>query len=529
MSQPHPRAEPNRHADVVVVGGGAAGLAAALQLARSRRSVVVVDAGEPRNAPAAHMHAYLGHDGRPPTEFLAIGRAEARGYGAMIVDDTATAVTTNPDADGFLVALAGGTVIRARRVVVATGLVDELPDIPGVAEQWGRGVIHCPYCHGWEVRDQRISIIATGPMSAHQALLFRQLSDRVTMIVHDTRALGPDDRARLAARGVQIIDGSVARIVIEGDTVRGVRLDDGRVIDSDAVVVSPRFVARAELLLDLGISPVPAPRGTGEMIGTDDRGATSVPGIYAAGNVADVSHQVLQAAAEGSRIGAAVNADLADEEASLALEVLSGDGAGDWDRRYWSKAQRWSGQPNGTLVVELAHVGPGSALDVGCGEGADAVWLAQQGWDVTAIDISQVALDRAQWLARDAGVEITWAQADLAVEPPPRRYDLVSVHYPALRHTPGSDAIHALVDAVAAGGTLLVVGHDHDGSDHHRHHGFDPADYVQPGDVAKHLDDEWSIEVHETRPRTRPPGPDAPDVPDVVLRARRAPTRPGGE
>jgi len=523
MNQRHPWTEPpDRRCDVVIVGGGGAGLSAALQLARSRRSVVVVDAGEPRNAPAAHMHAYLGHDGRPPTEFLAIGRAEVHNYGADIVDDTATTVRTNPDGNGFQVVLAGGNVIEGRRVLVATGLVDELPDIPGVAEQWGRGVIHCPYCHGWEVRDQKIAVIATGPLAAHQALLFRQLSDRVTMIVHDRLGLAADDRSRLAARGLQIEDCPVASVVIDDATVRGVRLDDGRLIESDAVVVAPRFVARTELLQALGITPVPAAMGTGEVIETDGRGATAIPGIYAAGNVADVSHQVLQAAAEGSRIAAAINADLVDEDTSLALDALPGDSADDWDRRYASEAQRWSGQPNGALVIEIEHVAPGSALDVGCGEGADAFWLAQRGWDVTAVDISQLALDRAQRAAEDVGVEIDWIRADSASEPPAgRRYDLVSVHYPALRHTPGDDAIHSIIDAVAPGGTLLVVGHDLDGSDHHRHGGFDPSDYVQPTDVAQHLDAAWTIETQEMRPRTGPPGSDGPDIPDVVLRARR--------
>ncbi len=524
MSQPHPpAAASHRRVDVVVVGGGGAGLAAALQLARSRRSVVVVDAGQPRNAPAAHMHAYLGHDGRSPTEFLAIGRAEVLGYGAEIVDDTVVAVAANPGGGGFRVDLAGGAVVDGRRVLLATGLVDELPDIPGVAEQWGRGVLHCPYCHGWEVRDQRSAVVATGPMSAHQALLFRQLSDRVTMIVHDPGVLSDEDRHRLAARGVRIEDSPVAAVVIDDGIVGGVRLDDGRVVDADAVVVSPRFVARAGLLRDLGVSTVPAPRGLGEMVETDGSGATAVPGIYAAGNVADVSHQVLQAAAEGSRIGAVINADLAHEDASLALEASPGDGAEDWERRYASERQRWSGLPNGSLVVEIERVAPGTALDIGCGEGADAIWLARRGWDVTAVDLSQVALDRARRAADDAGVVVNWVRADIGVEPlGPRRYDLVSVHYPALRHAPGDDAIHAIIDAVAAGGTLLVVGHDMDGDHHHRHHGLDPADYVQPPDVARHLDPAWTIEVQEVRPRQRPPGSPGPDVPDVVLRARRA-------
>ena len=136
-----------QHCDVAVIGGGAAGLAAALQLSRSRRSVVVVDAGEPRNAPAAHMHGYLGHDGLPPGELLAIGRTEVYSYGGTILEGTATSLERADD--GFRVGLADGTALHARRVMMATGLIDELPDIPGLAEQWGRGVLHCPYCHGW--------------------------------------------------------------------------------------------------------------------------------------------------------------------------------------------------------------------------------------------------------------------------------------------------------------------------------------------------------------------------------------------
>jgi thioredoxin reductase len=514
--------EPAPGCDVVVVGGGAAGLAAAVQLARSRRSVVVVDAGEPRNAPAAHMHSYLGHDGLPPAEFLAIARAEVRAYGAEIVEGAATTITENPAGDGFDVLVAGAGVITGRRVLVATGLVDELPDIPGVAEQWGRGVIHCPYCHGWEVRDRPIAVIATGPLSAHQALLFRQLSDHVTVIVHAPPGVSAEDRPRLVARGVRIEDGPVAAVVIDDDQVRGVRLGDGRVIDADAVVVSPRFVARSEPLRALGITPVPAPRGAGEMIATDAAGATTVAGVYAAGNVADVRHQVLQAAAEGGRVAAAINADLADEDASLAVDALVGDGAEHWDRRYAGTSQWWSGQPNAALVAEIGDAVPGSALDVGCGEGADALWLARRGWDVTAVDISQVALDRARRAADEAGVKVDWIRADVTLDAPdPDRYDLVSVQYPALPRGAGDDAIPAILGAVAPGGTLLFVGHAFD-RDSHRHHGHDPSNHVQPDDVVGHLGPEWTVQVHEHRPRTWPPGHNGPDVADVVLRARRA-------
>jgi thioredoxin reductase len=306
--------------DVVVVGGGAAGLAAALQLGRARRSVVVADAGEPRNAPAAHMHGYLGHDGRPPQDFLAIARDEARRYGAEIVSGAVTRVTRRADTGGddprFVVELADGTTTNTGRVVLlATGLVDELPDIPGVAEQWGRGVLHCPYCHGWEVRDHRIVVIATSIMATHQALLFRQLSELVTVVVHEPGIVSEDDQTKLRARGVHLEAGPVAEVVADDtDAVAGVRMADGRTLDADAVVVGPRFVARTELLDGLGLVPVPAPMGRGERIDADIRGATSVPGVYAAGNAVDPSHQVLHAAADGSRVAQFINADLVERD-----------------------------------------------------------------------------------------------------------------------------------------------------------------------------------------------------------------------
>jgi thioredoxin reductase/SAM-dependent methyltransferase len=519
--------------DVVVVGGGAAGLAAALQLARARRSVVVVDAGEPRNAPAAHMHAYLGHDGLPPAEFLAIARKEVLGYGAQIVRGTATGVTGSV-ADGFAVAVRSGPALTGRRVLLATGLVDVLPDIPGLADQWGRGVIHCPYCHGWEIRDQRVVLLATSPLTAHQALLFRQLTDRVTVVLHDPEAVSHADRRRLGARGVRFTDGRVAEVMYEEGAadpgaLRGVRLADGRVLEADAVVVAPRFVARTELLAGLGIEPVPAPMGAGEMIPTDGRGATPVAGLYAAGNAADVSSQVLGAAAEGSRVGAAINADLAGEDADLAL-ARPGDTAADWDQRYAATDRWWSGRPNGALVAEAGPLEPGTALDVGSGEGADAIWLAGRGWRVTGLDISQVALDRAQKAADDAGVQVEWMQADLGGEHrEPGQYDLVTVHYPALPLAADDRAIRALLGAVAPNGRLLVVGHAFDGHGHGHGHahkgnapsGFRPEDYVQPGDVARRLGAGWVVEVHETRPRVTPPGYDGPHVDDVVLHARR--------
>ncbi|MFP5371096.1 MAG: NAD(P)/FAD-dependent oxidoreductase, partial [Actinomycetes bacterium] len=188
--------------DVVVIGGGAAGLSGAVALARSRRTVLVVDAGEPRNAPADGVHNHLGREGTPPGELLAFGRAEVTGYGAEVMDGRVTAVRREDDG-GFVVTLGDGRAVSARRLLVATGLVDELPDIPGVAERWGRDVLHCPYCHGWEVRDQAIGILATGPMAVHQALLFRQLSADVTFFRHTGLELPADEAEQLAALGIR--------------------------------------------------------------------------------------------------------------------------------------------------------------------------------------------------------------------------------------------------------------------------------------------------------------------------------------
>ena len=180
--------------DVVVVGGGAAGLSAALVLGRARRRVAVVDAGAPRNAPAAHMHGFLSRDGMPPADLLAAGRAEVTGYGVELIEDQVVEIEA-----GFVVRLASGNVLKGRRVVIATGVHDELPEIPGVRERWGRDLLHCPYCHGWEVRDQPIGVLGTLPGSVQHALLVGQWSDDVVFFVH-TYDLSSAERVQLEAR-----------------------------------------------------------------------------------------------------------------------------------------------------------------------------------------------------------------------------------------------------------------------------------------------------------------------------------------
>jgi thioredoxin reductase len=307
--------------DAVVVGGGAAGLNGALMLARSRRSVLVVDAGAPRNAPADGVHGLLARDGMPPAELLARGRDEVRGYGGHVVEGEVDAAAR--EGDGFAVTLVGGRAVRARRLLVTTGLVDELPPVDGLRERWGRDVVHCPYCHGWEVRDRAIGVLATGPMSVHQALLFRQLSADVTYFAHTAPEPTGRDAARLAALGVPVVRGEVAGLEVAGDRLTGVRLAGGAVVPRQVVAVATRMVARAGFLAGLGLRAVDHPSGVGQYVPADPTGRTEVPGVWVAGNVTDLSAQLGAAAAAGALAGAQINADLVMADADRAVGALA--------------------------------------------------------------------------------------------------------------------------------------------------------------------------------------------------------------
>lgn len=309
--------------DVAIVGGGAGGLSAATVLARSLRSVVVIDAGQPRNAPAAGAHNVLGQDGISPLDLLARGRAEATGYGAEI--RPGTVVDAAGSVDDFTLRLSSGDVVKARRLILATGLVDELPDIPGIAELWGHDVLHCPYCHGYEVRGTRIVQIATSPMSAHQALMFRQLSEQVTVIAHDPAALSADDREHFTATGIDVVDARVERVRTRDDDgsarLDGVLLSDGGVVEADAVVVSPKFVVRGELYERLGGTLDEGPMGG--LVGTGPMGETALPGVWAVGNTTTVHAMVTVAMGEGVSAGAAVNASLVMAELDDKVSALA--------------------------------------------------------------------------------------------------------------------------------------------------------------------------------------------------------------
>lgn len=295
--------------DVVVIGGGPAGLSAALVLARAQRSVAVVDSGAPRNAAAAHMHGFVSRDGTSPADLLRAGRAEVSGYGGTLID--ASVVGIDP---GFQVRLADGGELTARQVIVATGLRDEVPDIPGVRERWGRDLLHCPYCHGYEVRDQPLGVLGGTAEAVQHALLIRQWSPDVVLFPH-TDSVTFNDRELLIARGVRVVEGEVARLVLSNDLLQGIELDTGAVIPRAAVFVRPRFIPNTELLTPLGC-------GLDEngWVIHDVVGRTDVPGVWVAGNAADPRAQVVTAAGQGSATAIALNAELVNQDVERDLE-----------------------------------------------------------------------------------------------------------------------------------------------------------------------------------------------------------------
>jgi thioredoxin reductase len=303
-----------KHHDVIIIGAGAAGLSAGLVLARAQADVLIVDAGQPRNAPAEHMHGFVSRDGMPPRDFLAAGRAEVASYGGRFV--RAAVATIARSADGsFRVTFGDGMIATSRALLVATGLVDELPDIPGVAERWGTLVHHCPYCHGHEVRQQRIAVIGgfQREMSMKQAGLLRRYSDRVTFIANGIE-LSPHELHRLTAFGVAVVDGTVAQLLGAPGALEAVELSDGRTVECDAAFIAPHQAPHDALLKSLGCEADP---DTGLVV-ADGFGQTSVPGVWAAGNVVTPTAQVITAAGAGSATAIAINGWLLQRDLDAA-------------------------------------------------------------------------------------------------------------------------------------------------------------------------------------------------------------------
>jgi thioredoxin reductase (NADPH) len=287
----------NESYDVVVVGGGAAGLSAALVLGRSRRSVLVIDAGEPRNARAAHMHNYLGREGAKPAELLALGREEVGRYGVEVRSGRVSSAARV--GGGFALGLADGSTVSSRRLVLATGVLDVLPQVPGLEERFGLDVLHCPYCHGWEVADRPLGVVASGPDCVERALLFRQWSEDVVILLNGRAAPQGEDAEKLAARGIRCVPGAIARVVVEDDAVTGVELAGGEVLSRAALVVTT----------------VPTPDTTL----LDSVGGPDAPGVKVAGNAAAPYGGVIASAADGVMAGTLLNHDLVLEDTAAAV------------------------------------------------------------------------------------------------------------------------------------------------------------------------------------------------------------------
>lgn len=292
--------------DVIVVGGGFAGLSAAMQLARARRSVLVVDAGLPRNRFAEASHGFLGQDGKAPARIMREAACQVAAYPTVeIVQGEVLDAQTTPE--GFSVTLAGGRRAQARRLILATGVADILPDLPGLKERWGASVLHCPYCHGYEHRDRPLGVLAGHPMSAHQAAM---IPDWGPTTLFTQGLFEPDDeqRALLDARGVTIERSPVVNLMGDAPDLSAVRLADGRVVPLNALFVAPAQRMASPLAQALGCAFDDGPLGP--IIRADAWKATTVPGVFAAGDAARLMQNATLASADGVLAGVGAHQSL---------------------------------------------------------------------------------------------------------------------------------------------------------------------------------------------------------------------------
>lgn len=293
--------------ECVVVGGGAAGLSAALVLGRARRRVLVLDAGEQSNRAAHGIGGLLGHDGLPPAELYARGRAELAAYPSVEVRDVRVTGGAR-EGERFVLSTADGAVVHAARVLLATGMEYDVPDLPGAEELWGGPVFHCPYCHGWELRDRALAVLGNPDHAAYGALLLRGWSADVVLLTDGPAELDPDERARLERAGVPVDERPLASVRGRDGALEAVLFADGDELPRDGLLVSAPLRQRSSLATDLGAELTE--RGT---VDVDSFGQTTVPGLYAAGDVSAAMQQVAGAIADGSRAAAAINDSLLAE------------------------------------------------------------------------------------------------------------------------------------------------------------------------------------------------------------------------
>lgn len=473
--------------EVVVVGAGFAGLAAAQVLGRAQRQVLLLGTGPTRNAEAEHAHNVLTRDGTPPAELLRLGLDEVRRLPTVTVREVHVEAVRHGDGQDLRVELASGEELSAQVVLLATGARDVLPELPGLAELWGKRAHSCPFCDAEAYAGRRLLILSDAFKGEHQMRLLAGWSRDLTRV-------DPADVAHIG--------------LADGDVVA--RLHDGRELTSDGVFVGVTPVPRVQCVEGLALAR------RGPYLAVDGEGRTSNPRLWAAGDCAwkhgegNAGGQVVASMAAGARAATWIVFDRlgieppapppvedprsASEEAASVSEF--------WEQHYGQREQIWSGKPNQRLVDEVQDLHAGTALDLGCGEGADAVWLAEQGWNVVAVDVSTTALKRAAKAAEVRGIAagIEWRVCDLGVEFPQGQYDLVTAAYllsPVA--LPRLEILKAAAGSVRPGGVLLILSHT----------GFPPgADVPDRHDVTfptpqEQLDaldlppGEWTVEAAE--------------------------------
>jgi thioredoxin reductase len=296
--------------DCIVVGGGAAGLSAALVLGRARRRTLVVDAGRPSNAVAAGIGGLLGQDHRPPADLYATGRRELAAYPSVEVR-TGEVVDGRRDGATFTLDLDDGTHVAGTQVLLATGMDYRYADVPGLAERWGRSVFHCPFCHGWEVRDRALGVLGDGDAGVHRSLLLRMWSDDVTLFTDGPAALTADDRARLAARDVAVVERPVASVRGPGDELEAVCFSDGTEQACGGLLVAVTLHQRSGLAAALGAELAEPGMLAADAVKVDALFHTSVAGLYAAGDANGEMPSVANAIASGGRAAASMVGDMA--------------------------------------------------------------------------------------------------------------------------------------------------------------------------------------------------------------------------
>ena len=501
----------HRSVEVVVVGAGFAGLAAAQVLGRAQREVLVLGSGPTRNAEAEHAHNVLTRDGTPPDELLRLAADEVRALPSVSLEEAHVDAVVATD-HALTVHIAGGEHVRARAVLLATGARDVLPDVPGLSELWGRRAHSCPFCDAAAYAGRRVMILADEAKAAHSRVLLAGWTDHL-------RQVDPADVASLAP-----IDDEVVA-----------RLNDGSVVSAAGIFVGVTPVPRVDCVAKLALAR------RGPYLSVDGEGRTSQAGLWAAGDCAwktgegNPGGQVIASLAAGARAAVWIVFDLLGvvppapppvEEPSSGPAAEAATATEFWEHRYGESDRVWSGKPNQRLVQEVANLPPGHALDLGCGEGADSVWLAEQGWNVVAVDVSATALQRGAAAAQARGVadRIDWQCHDLAETFPEGEYDLATAAYfLSPIPLPRTEILRAAAHAVRPGGVLLLLSHTGfpAGVEHRPH----SVTFLTPEEQLAELDlppGDWRVEAAENYEisGTAPTGTSTRI--DNVLRLRRA-------